>query len=160
MYCSSLCHSDAKRYANPSGLGSGRYALRVIKVRGQAKAKPRLWYAGACKGCGASFVTDQPHQGCCSKRCNQRRHKKASKRMRRKHIQAAPERIHIYEIAERDGWRCHICERKVTRETWSLDHLVPISAGGPHTHDNVAIAHHRCNALRGAHGPAQLRLTA
>lgn len=67
--------------------------------------------------------------------------------------------LHI-DIAERDGWICHICHTKVTRETWSLDHLIPISKGGQHTPENVALAHMVCNARRGVGNyiPAQLRL--
>ena len=53
-------------------------------------------------------------------------------------------------VAERDGWRCAICRRRVTRETWSLDHVVPLSKGGAHTYANVVLAHKRCNSLRGA----------
>lgn len=63
------------------------------------------------------------------------------------------------EVAERDNWRCHICGQKVTRKNWSLDHLVPLSRGGTHTMDNVALAHLRCNLRRGRGSlPAQLLL--
>lgn len=65
------------------------------------------------------------------------------------------------EIAERDGWRCHICGKRVTQKNWSLDHLVPVVAGGAHTRANVALAHRNCNAARGpGRIPAQLRLAA
>lgn len=53
-------------------------------------------------------------------------------------------------VAERDGWRCAICRGKVTRADWSLDHVVPLSKGGPHTYANVVLAHRRCNSKRGA----------
>lgn len=69
------------------------------------------------------------------------------------------DRFTVEEIAERDGWRCHICGKNVTRKTWSLDHLIPIVAGGPHTRTNVSLAHKRCNSRRGTGRiPAQLRL--
>lgn len=69
------------------------------------------------------------------------------------------ERFHLVEIAERDGWRCHICGCQVSRETWSVDHLVPLSKGGDHTRINVALAHRICNSRRGAGRlPAQLLL--
>jgi 5-methylcytosine-specific restriction endonuclease McrA len=58
--------------------------------------------------------------------------------------------VGLPEIAMRDQWRCHICGGKVTRRTWSLDHLVPASKGGPHTAENVALAHGRCNSSRQA----------
>jgi 5-methylcytosine-specific restriction endonuclease McrA len=40
----------------------------------------------------------------------------------------------------------------------SLDHLVPLSAGGVHAPDNVALAHLRCNIMRSNVGAAQLIL--
>lgn len=69
------------------------------------------------------------------------------------------EKINPLDIAERDGWRCHLCNRIVSRSTLSLDHLIPIVYGGPHIAENVALAHIRCNSRRGAGRlPAQLRL--
>jgi 5-methylcytosine-specific restriction endonuclease McrA len=70
------------------------------------------------------------------------------------------ERFTVLEIAERDRWVCHLCHKKVTRTTWSIDHLTPLSRGGAHTRDNVALAHVLCNATRGNRDatPVQLRL--
>jgi 5-methylcytosine-specific restriction endonuclease McrA len=31
----------------------------------------------------------------------------------------------------------------------SVDHIVPLSLGGPHTLDNAQLAHLRCNAIKG-----------
>lgn len=87
---------------------------------------------------------------------------------RRAVIRKAPtaQLIDRFAIAERDGWRCHICGKSIPKDSrapdpksLTLDHLVPISQGGPHTKDNVAAAHLRCNIRRGAGRlPAQLRL--
>lgn len=69
------------------------------------------------------------------------------------------ERITHEEVAARDGWRCHICGARVTRKTWSLDHLIPVADGGPHSRANVALAHAICNKRRSRNAlPAQLRL--
>lgn len=62
------------------------------------------------------------------------------------------------EIWERDGGKCHICRRACDPLRWHLDHLVPVSRGGQHTPDNVAVSHPKCNQSRGSRGPAQLRL--
>ena len=68
------------------------------------------------------------------------------------------EPINVYEIAARDGWRCHICGKRVAKADVSIDHLIPVSAGGPNLKTNVALAHLRCNNRRGAGRiPAQLR---
>lgn len=60
------------------------------------------------------------------------------------------ENVKHQEIAERDGWKCAICGGKVTRRNWSLDHIVPLSAGGAHSYANCALAHRVCNSRRGA----------
>lgn len=63
---------------------------------------------------------------------------------------------HIYE---RDGGKCHICHRRVSRGDFHIDHLIPVSQGGANVASNVALAHPFCNVSRGAGRiPAQLRL--
>lgn len=56
------------------------------------------------------------------------------------------------EVWVRDLGICWICEHPVDptlrhpdRMRRSLDHVIPIAKGGPHTMNNVAIAHLRCN---------------
>jgi hypothetical protein len=60
--------------------------------------------------------------------------------------------INKLSVFERDDWRCGICGDPVDREAeWpapmsvSLDHIVPLSAGGGHVYDNVQCAHLQCN---------------
>lgn len=70
-------------------------------------------------------------------------------------------------IYERDGGRCHVCHRKVSKKAFlhskrpSIDHLIPLAEpfNGDHTHLNVALAHVSCNARHGkGRFPVQLRL--
>jgi len=79
---------------------------------------------------------------------------------RRARMRGTPsEKVDPAEIYVRDKGICHICRRKVSRKTFTLDHLIPLSRGGLHAASNVAIAHHRCNCLRSdGRLPAQLRL--
>lgn len=63
------------------------------------------------------------------------------------------------EIYERDGGKCHLCKRRVSKNRFELDHLVPVSAGGKNERSNLALAHVSCNRKRHVRGPAQLRLT-
>lgn len=67
--------------------------------------------------------------------------------------------IQRVDIWKRDGGKCHICGKACDPRNWHLDHLIPVSRGGTHTEDNVAVSHPRCNQSRGARGPAQLRLS-
>lgn len=71
------------------------------------------------------------------------------------------------QVYARDGWRCHVCGRKVPDQKYTahdldptLDHLVPVEDGGSDHASNLALAHNKCNWDRGSHGPAQLRLIA
>lgn len=62
-------------------------------------------------------------------------------------------------IIARDGGRCHLCGTRCRPSEIELDHLVPLSAGGDHAPENVAVACRSCNRSRGAGRlPAQLLL--
>lgn len=69
------------------------------------------------------------------------------------------------EISERDGWVCGICGKHVDEtlkhphpRSKSLDHIVPLIAGGEHTRINVQLAHLGCNMSKRAKRNGQLRL--
>lgn len=73
----------------------------------------------------------------------------------------------LAEVAERDGWRCGICLKRVGRSYSSthprgptIDHIVPIAGGGDDTFANVQLAHRECNIRKSWTGPGQLRLVA
>lgn len=60
------------------------------------------------------------------------------------------------EIFVRDALKCHLCQelvdltlKKPHPMSASVDHLVPVSLGGPDTKNNVKTAHLRCNIQRG-----------
>jgi 5-methylcytosine-specific restriction endonuclease McrA len=78
---------------------------------------------------------------------------------------ARTERYTAVEIAERDGWRCQICGKRIGRSykfphprSLSIDHIIPIRHGGDDVKTNVQAAHLRCNAAKGPRGVDQLRL--
>lgn len=67
------------------------------------------------------------------------------------------DRIDPLAIYERDGWTCQLCQGSIDpalrhphAESSSLDHRLPLVAGGRHTEDNVWTAHLRCNIRKGA----------
>lgn len=88
--------------------------------------------------------------------------KAQEKRERRRALKKGAAEIEIVSraaIIARDKAICHICQRKVAKKDMTLDHLIPLSKGGPHTSRNLAVAHRSCNSRRGAGRlPAQLRL--
>ena len=65
--------------------------------------------------------------------------------------------VFLSEIIERDGTDCHLCGRPVdmtlawpSRDSKSVDHVVPLSKGGAHELSNCALAHMGCNSSKGA----------
>jgi 5-methylcytosine-specific restriction endonuclease McrA len=82
-----------------------------------------------------------------------------NKRRARMNAAAIIEKVDRNAVYERDNGICHICHRKVSEKTFTLDHLIPIAHHGDHTAINLAVAHRRCNSRRGpGRLPAQLRL--
>lgn len=64
----------------------------------------------------------------------------------------------IYEaILRRDGYVCHICKGAVLPEQLHFDHIIPLSKGGSHTEDNIAVAHSACNNRKNAKVAAETR---
>jgi 5-methylcytosine-specific restriction endonuclease McrA len=89
----------------------------------------------------------------CSDRCALR---SSSSRRRARLRSAKVERYSRHGIFERDGWRCHICQRKTRKAEVvphplapTIDHLIPLARGGSDTPANVATAHFICNSIKG-----------
>lgn len=96
---------------------------------------------------------------------NDQRRAASQKRRALKVSTASDEPVLLAKVRERDGDRCGICGGKIGRRPWpdplspSIDHMVPLSAGGAHSLANVQLAHLRCNVSKGARGGGeQLRL--
>lgn len=69
----------------------------------------------------------------------------------------AYEYVNPFKVFERDGWRCQICGKPTPRSRRGtlhpnapeLDHIVPISKGGPHAYANTQCACRACNIEKG-----------
>lgn len=135
----------------------------TVRRRG-GSTQPRLWVAGSCRRCGDPFViVDQTRNRYCSQRCA-RSDAAARRRARKKNAYVAD--VCRLDIFERDRWRCQICGCRVAKtkvvphpKAPTIDHIVPLDAGGDHEPKNVQLAHNICNTRKGA-GAAndQLRL--
>jgi 5-methylcytosine-specific restriction endonuclease McrA len=69
---------------------------------------------------------------------------------------ADAERISTREVYARDAWTCGLCSEPVDEllawpdpRSASLDHILPLSKGGPHAFANVQLAHLGCNVEKG-----------
>lgn len=141
-----LVNSDAYRRAQLARGKRGRWL------------DDRVWVAGYCARCTQPFVLDRddPQIRFCSKQCKKNRPR--------------PSVCEPYvrgDIFKRDGWRCHICNRKCRRDVGAqhslsptIDHIQPLAAGGADTRRNVATAHRICNSRKSHTGAGQLRLIA
>ena len=119
----------------------------------------------SCPVCGTEFKQMQRRVLTCSRECGQRLRYASdpiperssdthSERARRFGVEYS--KINRRDIFDRDGWVCWLCAGAINPEAkWpdrqcaSLDHVVPMSKGGPHRADNVRAAHWICNVLRG-----------
>jgi hypothetical protein len=54
-------------------------------------------------------------------------------------------RIKIYE---RDSYKCHYCEKQLTRFTATLDHVTPVVEGGNNSFENLVTACLNCNSQK------------
>lgn len=138
---------------------------RCLELQHPARRKStRIEYA-YCPRCGTLFTrraTSNPRRYC-TIRCG-----KAARKNHRFHLQrttAKPgESIGLAQLEQRDGRRCHLCGKLTTKRRGnhpnapSIDHLIPLSAGGAHEWANVALAHRQCNSVRRTTGDAQLLL--
>lgn len=116
---------------------------------------PRVWVAGECAWCGESFVSRWVGSRFCSTH-----HAAAADALRERHrrgftaLDLTDRRR--FELYERDGWVCWLCNESVARDLprnddWapSLDHVLPRSKGGSNHPSNLRLAHRWCNAVRG-----------
>ncbi len=119
----------------------------------------------ACVDCGGHTTGTAAKMRCSA--CARKRSVDHNRHMRKKGIRSdrriverarkhgvvvgAVNRVKVYD---RDGWACYVCGVQVVRskdyrpDQATLDHIVPLSLGGPHTYDNVRTCCHRCNSTK------------
>lgn len=118
-----------------------------------------------CLVCGT--ITKRPKY--CSEDCNRKARNVRSRAYRRARtksidIQMVNPEITLDEVYQRDNGVCYLCGEKCDKEDYvwkrkglkicggnypSIDHIKPISLGGPHSWDNVRLAHMSCNSSKG-----------
>jgi 5-methylcytosine-specific restriction endonuclease McrA len=82
---------------------------------------------------------------------------RASHARRVRRPNATVESFDPHEVYNRDQWACGLCGEPVNPETRypdpmcpSLDHVIPLVAGGDHSRANTQLAHWYCNVRKGA----------
>jgi predicted nucleic acid-binding Zn ribbon protein len=169
LWCSEACrvlvgqrkralHAQVVPWSSPAGWVHPRYRV----VAAVLTPLRRCWYAGRCACCNDWFIHDLPQTATCSPKC-QRRMAKARRRALKKAAFVAP--VSPRKIFDRDSWTCRLCRKPVLRSAVAphplaptVDHIVPLDAGGTHEPSNVQCAHFLCNSRKGNRGGGQLLL--
>ncbi|WP_371287153.1 HNH endonuclease [Mycobacteroides abscessus] len=129
----------------------------VIHVRTE-----RRLTSGQCRVCREWFV--DLHMGItCSDDCREI-HRASVKRVQKSRRRAVKRNAYVEDVSpkrvfERDGYRCHICRKKVRTDVVvphpraaTVDHLIPLACGGTHEMANCRTACFLCNAVKGDRG--------
>lgn len=133
-----------------------REQVRLVSVALQARL---VATERTCPECGSAFnlAGRRPRRRFCSEACGKSFHDMQSRHRRRSGPTGGYFLTHGRAIIfERDGWRCGICHRKVKRSEATIDHIIPVKAGGSNGPENLQTAHSRCNSRKGV-GLGQLR---
>lgn len=143
---------------------------KLAKALAGSRGTVTRWTAGPCVECGTPFVSPYPDAiGCsatCVRRQQDRRARKAravrygwndSNRARARRNGVAYETVSTPAVFRRDHYRCGICGGQTDPDAKvpdprapTLDHIVPMSMGGPHLYSNVQCACFECNWRKGA----------
>lgn len=140
QYCSSFCRSSA-------------YEGRFVPTE------------RACAHCGQSFTAHRRLARFCGLQCRRTadflRNYEAyviRAKIRRATLRGVrTEQFSHLDVFERDGWICYLCKTPVNRAAiWpdstgpSLDHVIPLVAGGEHSMANTRCTHLGCNLSKGS----------
>lgn len=168
-YCSDACRAAAPRPPKRRTLpcaGCGRDFTTAVAATRYC-SPDCAWTIGPCRTCGGLAR----HRPWLTARCApctlsaERARTRQKNAIRRGAACITGRRLTIDELGDRDGWRCHLCRRRVSPalraphpDSATFDHLIPVSFRGLDEPENLALAHLGCNVRRGAGGTVQLLL--
>lgn len=128
-----------------------RAQAKLVKAQ-QGKPSGTPWYYGHCVRCAQPFLTKSKGgllPSYCSDRCKTRDRKDRHEQCKRL---AYAEPVYRRQVFERDDWECQLCGLHLqaddhTRHDYAtIDHIIPLAAGGLHSMTNVQAACGRCNS--------------
>lgn len=170
-YCSIKCgrHGDRKLVPCPRcgatfwPWAKGRHPRKFCCKAIRKQYIPRPPVARLCAFCGCEFLA-RGIRIYCSARCQKQAYNQRHY-LRRRGMRWKQNPIPLAEIYKRDAGICGLCRQRVSRRfkpnhprSATIDHIVPISKGGPHVRSNVQLAHYGCNSAKRDRPLGQLRL--
>ncbi|MEU1497264.1 HNH endonuclease signature motif containing protein [Streptomyces sp. NPDC005732] len=154
QYCSHSCWYKASHARHAQVEMAWKPLLRAPRLATVILTRPlrRRWFSARCPMCSTWFVTDNPRDQNCSRRCGRRAAKDRRRALERG---AFVEHVSRREVYVRDQWTCQLCGEAVLRDEVvphpqapTLDHIVALSQGGTHELSNVQLAHFYCNTIK------------
>lgn len=148
-----------------------RYVSR--KARELAEQEHKGVAQTDCLCCGVTFCRLYGEKSkLCSDQCRDALRKAAKRKRGNTHKRRARyfgvcwEPVDPLAVFSRDGWRCQMCNTKtpkrlrgtLSKKAPELDHIVPMSKGGPHTYKNTQCLCRSCNSAKSDQVIGQLRL--
>ncbi len=113
-----------------------------------------------CTRCQVTFDDIYPNTRFCSHECRDAAHRGRGAALLRRRGRDKVRRLRPL-VLERDGYVCGICRLEIRRDVdvlhplaLTLDHIVPLAAGGSDRLDNLQPAHRMCNVEKGDDLPA------
>lgn len=150
-----------KQFGQCSGCGDQGPLWSTLYCSGRCKALARRLYEAAiprlaisCTECGVQFENVAKTAKRCPECQQKRRNHNGDHYARAGRMGVAREVIDPLLVFARDNYICQICSEQTDPaqkaphpNSPTLDHIIPMSKGGPHTMDNVQCACWTCNCV-------------
>lgn len=148
-----LCHEPIS--------AAGRLGICIRCWINLASPRPAWFGSRLCAHCGERFASSLSSARYCSRRCNARANRsRGPSSVARRRATYRLRKLRARVLA-RYGFHCYLCDLPIDGELASphprsltIDHVVPISAGGSHEFSNLRPAHRHCNVEKGERLPA------
>lgn len=150
---------DEERRLESARKKQERQERKAAKEREKERERELKRVTKICVECGLPFETMKSNVVCCSPDCQKRRTSRIHSLRRQKSKTSIP----LKALYIRDGGTCYICGRQcsfddhttvnghfvVGRSYPTVEHIIPLCAGGADSWDNVKLACHACNSAKG-----------
>lgn len=162
VFCSKACEKAFRSERKAKRLAFEDEQIRLLwqrreREREERKLEVLTLRMRYCDICGLEFETrTEGRNKTCSERCftiSYKKMKARARRLRRARKKGVGcEKYDSDDIFKRDKWMCWLCGEKTDAtkpaphpDSPTIDHVIPLSKGGPDSPTNVHCAHFSCN---------------
>lgn len=130
-------------------------ASRLRKRKRNPDYRPQVIHSKHCSGCGDKFETTRSDKKYCTRDCKEWFREQAKRQRDAEYLNAKTPAFRRRIYFQSQG-HCGICKELIDLsikhpdpQSYSIDHIVPRSAGGIHRASNLQAAHLGCNMKKG-----------